>query len=160
MARLLYITKIARPYIDQNVAFLCTGVEKSDVYNWKKLKRLLSHIKGTTNNTRVIEASSLQDIYTWIDFEYAIHNNIWSHTGDAMVMGQGTIKIKSPKYKLNTILPKYSGVVGQSDYLPYNIWLHMFLKEQGYDLIDNIILQDNKRAIRTDQNVWNYCTGS
>ena len=32
-ARLLYITKIARPYIDPNVAFLCTGVEKSDVYN-------------------------------------------------------------------------------------------------------------------------------
>ena len=43
-----------------------------------------------------------------------------------MVMGQGTIKIKSPKYKLNKILPKYSGVVGQSDYLLYNIWLHMF----------------------------------
>ena len=37
----------------------------------------------------------------WIDTAYVDHNNIWSHTGGAMAMGQGTIHISSSKNKPN-----------------------------------------------------------
>lgn len=47
VAKLLYLTKRARPDIETAVAFLCTRVTKCDEDDWKKLRRVLQYINGT-----------------------------------------------------------------------------------------------------------------
>ena len=74
---------------------------KSDADD-KKLKRLLFYIKGTINKRRVIGASSLQDLYTWVYAAYKVHNDMRSHTGVAMTMGWGEMNINPSKKNLNT----------------------------------------------------------
>jgi len=59
---------------------------------------------------------------------------------------------KSTKENLNTKSSTEAEVVGSSDYLPNTIWARMFLAEQGYELTENIVYQDNKSAIQLEKN--------
>jgi hypothetical protein len=61
---------------------------------------------------------------------------------------------------LNTRSTTESELVGVSEYLPYDIWQVNFFKEQGYDIRNNIIYQDNESAIKLEQNGQNLCTGN
>ena len=70
IAKLLYITKRARPDIETTVAFLCTRGSCSTTEDWKKLRRVLGFLKNTIDDVRIIGASSLQELYTWIDAAY------------------------------------------------------------------------------------------
>ena len=51
-------------------------------------------------------------------------------------------------------------LIGTSEYVPFNVWMVMFLKAQGYDIKKNILLQDNQ--IHTSMaNKWrDSCTGN
>ena len=62
-------------------------------------------------------------------------------------MGFGIIHGGAGKQKLNTKISTESELVGMSEYLPYNIWLVMFLEAHGYKIVNNTIYQDNKSAI-------------
>ena len=42
MAKLLYIMRRARPDLEKTISFLCWRVSKSGVYDWEKLKKILS----------------------------------------------------------------------------------------------------------------------
>ena len=53
-----------------------------------------------------------------------------------------------------------SEVVGVNDYLPYNIWVTLFLKEQGITLYKNILYQDNQSAMKMEKNGRGSCTGN
>ena len=61
-----------------------------------------------------------------------------------MSFGLGTLHARSTKQKLNTKSSTEAEIVGMSDYLPFNIWLRMFLEEQGFYLTNNIVHQDNQ----------------
>ena len=80
-----------------------------------------------------------------MDAAFAVHPNMCSQTGGAMSFGWGLIHGRSSKQKLNTKSSTESELVGVSEYLPYNIWLLNFMKEQhqkvfltGYRLFDLI----------------------
>ena len=77
-----------------------------------------------------------------------------------MSLGLGTLHAKSSKQKLNTKSSTEAELVGVSVYLPYNIWIIMFLEAQGYLLSSNILKQDNESAIRMERNGRNSCTGN
>ena len=66
------------------VSFLPMIVTKIDVDDWKKLNRGLTYVKNTIKDKRIIGAKTLSDLYTWIDAEYAVHNNMRGHTGSAI----------------------------------------------------------------------------
>ena len=83
-----------------------------------------------------------------------------SHTGGAMSFGHGTIHCRSSKQKLNTKSSTEAELVGISDYLPYNLWMKMFLEEQGYALKSNTLFQDNQSTIRMATNGRTSCTGN
>ena len=159
-AKLLYIEKRARPDIEPTVAFLCTRVDKSDVDDWKKLKRNLKWLKQTIDDNRIIGCDNLDSIFTWIDAAFAVHQNMRSQTGGAMSFGWGTIHARSSKQKLNTKSSTEAELVGLSEYIPYNIWLINFLKAQGYEIKHNIVYQDNQSTIRMAKNGRNSCTGN
>ena len=66
-------------------------VSKSNVRDWCKLKRVLSFLKSTIHDKRKIGATSLKDMYTWIDASYAVHPNMHGHTGGLMSYGRGIV---------------------------------------------------------------------
>ena len=120
----------------------------------------MKFLNGTLSDKRIIGADNLSSIYTWVDASYAVHPNMRSHTGGCMSFGTGTIHARSTKQKLNTKSSTESELVGVSDYLPYNIWLLMFMKEQGYEIKSNFLAQDNQSAIKMEMNGRNSCTGN
>ena len=105
-------------------------------------------------------ADSLLDLFTWVDAAYAVHPNMRSHTGGCMSFGKGMIHCRSSKQKLNTKSSTEAELVGVSDYLPFNIWLTNFMKGQGYNLVSNVLQQDNQSAIKMEKNGRNSCTGN
>ena len=80
--------------------------------------------------------------------------------GGAISMGYGIIAGKLAMEKLNVKSSTEAELVGMSEYLPNNIWLLMFLRAQGYGIINNTVYQDNKSAILMEQNGRNSCTGN
>ena len=64
-----------------------------------------------------------------------------------MSMGLGVIHTRSSMQKLNVKSSTEAELVGLAEYLPYNLWLLMFLREQGYEISNNLIYQDNKSVI-------------
>jgi hypothetical protein len=83
-----------------------------------------------------------------------------SQTGGAMSFGVGVIHCKTTRQKLNTKSSTESELVGVSDYLPYNIWMTLFLKCQGITLYKNILYQDNQSAMKMEKNGRDSCTGN
>ena len=159
-AKMLFITKRVRPDLEPTVAFLCTRVTESSIDDWKKLKRMMGFAKKTIDDVRIVGATSLTELFTWIDAAYAVHPNMRSQTGGAMSMGIGIIHGRSSKQKLNTKSSTEAELVVTSEYLPYNIWLIYFLRHQGYEILDNVLYQDNQSAIRMGKNGRNSCTGN
>ena len=58
----------------------------------------------------------------------------------------------STKQKLNTKSSTESELVGVDDMMPIIIWTRYFLLEQGYGVVENLILQDNKSSILLERN--------
>ena len=83
-----------------------------------------------------------------------------SHTGGATSFGRGIICSKSSKRKINANSSTKAELVGFCDFLPYPLWLLLFLKHQGYTLDKNVIFQDNESAVRLEKNGRNSCTGN
>ena len=139
---------------------MCTRVDKSDTDDWRKLLRVIAFVKCTLDDCRIIGATDLTKIFTWIDAAYAVNPDMKSQTGGAMSMGIEVIHAKTNKQKLNVKSSTEAELVGNSDYVPYNLWLLHFLSEQGYEIKDNILYQDNQSTIRMLKNGRNSCTGN
>ena len=160
MAKILYIMKRARPDLETAVSYLCTRVSKSDLDDWKKLRRVIAFIKATIDDKRIIGASSLSSIFMWIDAAYAVNPDMKSQTGGAMSMGIGVVHAKCGKQKLNVKSSTESELVGVSEYIPYFIWLLYFMHEQGYTVESSKLFQDNQSTILMLKNGRNSCTGN
>jgi len=88
----------------------------------------------------------------YVDASFAVHSNMRGHTGGGLTMGRGFPIVSSTKQKLNTRSSTESELVGVDDMMSSIIWTRYFLKEQGYDVYDNIIFQDNKSSILLERN--------
>ena len=88
-------------------------------------------------------SDSLIRLFTWVDTAYGAHPNLKSHTSSCLSFGYGKVNLNSSKQKHNTKLSTESKLFGVSDHLPYNIWICLFMGEQGYDIKQNILFQDN-----------------
>ena len=130
--------------------------------DWKKLKRVLAYLKETINDYRIlgINRNNILDMITWVDASYAVHEDMKSHTGGTTSLGVGTVSSKSSAQRLNVKSATEAELVAMSEYLPYDIWIKNFLIEQGYDVNENTMFQDNQSAIRMEINGRNSCTGN
>ena len=159
-AKLLYIMQRARPDIETAVSFLMKRVSKSDVEDWRKLRRVIGFLKGTIGELRVIGATSLTEILTFVDSAYAVHMNMRSHTGGLSSFGIGAVHARSKSSKINVKSSTESELVSASEYLPHTLWLRNFMGGQGYKIEDTVVYQDNKSAILMEINGRNSCTGN
>ena len=97
VAKLLHISKRARPDIETAVAFLSTRVSKSDTDDWKKLRRVLRYLYGIIDMERIVGGKDLLTLHTWIDASYAVHKDMRGQTGGCMSFGRGMVHGRSSK---------------------------------------------------------------
>ena len=71
-SKLGYIMKRGRPDIETSVSFLMKRVSKSDVDDWLKLRRLIGFVKRTIDEVRVLSATSLTEIMSYVDSAYVV----------------------------------------------------------------------------------------
>ena len=69
-----------------------------------------------------------------------------------MTMGTGMPINTSRKQKLNTRSSTESELVGADDMAQMILWTKFFMEEQGYDVKENILYQDNKSTILLENN--------
>ena len=135
-------------------------MSKSDKDDWIKLRRVIAYIQCTIDDVRIIGATDLTTIFTWIDAAYAVNPEMKSQTGGAMSMGVGVLHANCSKQKLNVKSLTEAELVGASEYIPYNLWLILFLSAQGYVIKDNVLYQDNQSTILMLKNGRNSYTGN
>ncbi len=83
---------------------------------------------------------------------FAVHPNMRRHTSGGMTMGRGFSISVSTKQKLNTKSLTESELVGIDGIMPIILWTCYFLLLQGYGVIENLLLQDNKSSILLERN--------
>ena len=70
-------------------------------------------------------------MYWSVDASFAVHNDMKSHTGGRMTLGNGALIAMSTKQKLNTTSSAEAELVGVSDSLPFNLRAAYFIMAQG-----------------------------
>jgi len=135
-------------------------VKAPDVDDWCKLRRLMSFIKQTIDDERIMGADNLTEMLAFIDATHSVHPNMRGHTGGCITFGTGVVDTKSSKQKMNTRSSTETEVVGTSKYLPKNIFYKLFMEDQGYKLTSNKLAQDNQSQIRMANNGKASCSSN
>jgi hypothetical protein len=117
-----------------------------------KLKHLLSYLNGTINLPLRLGADSLNQFTTWVDASFAVHTDMRSHTGGVISFGCGGLICKSKKQNINTKSSMEAELIGASDYLPNTLYVKMFMEAQGFPIHNATFHQDNKSAIKMQEN--------
>ena len=78
---------------------------------------------------------------------YAVHPNMRGHTGATMTMGNGLVYSSSWKQKMVMRSSTESEVVGVYDILPQILWTKKFLEDQGVNIEETVLYQDNMRSM-------------
>jgi hypothetical protein len=147
VAKMLYMSKRARPDILTAVAFLTTRVTHPTEEDFKKLIKIGRYLKGTTDYALHLTADEHFVINSFIDASFACHPDMMSHTGQFTTLGGAAITTKSSKQRLVTKSSTEAELVGLSDGLTNVLWVKNFIECQGYDTGAAIIHQDNKSTI-------------
>lgn len=123
-----------------------------DTDDCKKLARVVRYLRMYPTLPLTLEADDAHVIKWWVDASFAVHPDMKSHTGATMSMGKGSVHSTSTRQKLNTTSSTEAELVGVSDAMPMILWTKYFLEEQGHDINDATIYQDNQSAMPLEKN--------
>ena len=151
-AKLLWIGKKAIPDTLVALSFLGKRTEKADLDVWKKLIRLLSYLKGTSELRLKLGVDEINVVKWWADSSFGVHRDLKSHSGAMGSLGRGAFYPTSKAQKHNTTSSTEAEVVAAAEIVPQMIWTSSFLKNQGYDVRRAVLHQDNKAAILLQKN--------
>jgi hypothetical protein len=112
----------------------------------------MEYLRGDQDQPLVLSAENDGLLMWYVDASFAVHPNMSSHTGGGLTMGQGFPIVASRKQKLNTKSSTESKLVGIDDMMLIMLWSCYFLLSQGYGIVENLVLQDNKSLILLEQN--------
>ena len=152
VAQLLFLSGRARPDIKTAVAFLTTRCKAPDEDDWGKLKRCLKYLWGTKHMKLVLTVDNLHTLRWWVDASYAVHWDYKGHTGMMMSLGKGGAMSFSRRHKLNARSSTEAELIGIDDAIPSIMWALYFIEAQGYEVVHNILYQDNKSTILLAKN--------
>jgi hypothetical protein len=151
-AQLLYLGKRARPDLQTAVAFLTTRVQSPDIDDFRKLGRVIRYLRRTAHWVLTLQADSMCRIKWSVDASYAVHPDMKSHTGATMTFGRGSAYSASLRQKINTRSSTEAELVGVNDIMAMILWTRHFLEAQGYDIVENVLEQDNESAELLEKN--------
>jgi hypothetical protein len=144
VAKALYVTKRARLDISLAIAFLTTQVRSPNIEDWEKVHHLMEYLKGAGDRPLILGADNEEMLMWYADASFAVHLNMRRHTNGGMTMGRGFPISVSTKQKMNTKSSTESELVGLDNMMPIILCICCFLLSQGYGVIENFLLQDNK----------------
>jgi hypothetical protein len=113
---------------------------------------VVNYLRGTKQVCLTLETVDLQVIKWWIDVLFAVHEDMWSHTGGTMSLEKGFVYSISIRQKLTTKSSTEAELVGVDDVMPQVLWTRQFMGGQGYKIKDNIVYQDNQSAMLLENN--------
>ena len=148
----LYLSQRGRPDIRTAISFLCSRLKCLDEDDYKKLTRLIRYLRQTLYICLVLGKDDTGIVRWWIDASYAVHPDMHGHTGATMSLGNGSVFSGSWKQKLVTRSSTESEVVGVFDVLPQVLWTKKFLEDQGVEVKETILYQDNMSSMLLEQN--------
>jgi hypothetical protein len=155
VAKALYVTKRAnRPDISLAIAFLTTRVRSPDTDDWEKLSHLVEYLRGDRDRPLILGADNEGMLMWYVDASFAVHPNMRGHTVGGLTMGRVFPISVSTKQNLNTNSLNESELVGVDNMMPIILWSRYFLVllSQGYGVVENLLLQDNKSSILLERN--------
>jgi hypothetical protein len=152
VAKILFATKRARPDTATAIAYLMTRVQDANEDDWQKLCHLIKYIRETKDLVLTLGAKGDNVLRWWVDGSHTVHPNMRGHTGGGLSMGLGYPVSQSNKQKLNTRSSTESELVAVDDLMPTVLWTRQFLNKQGFEVVDNIVYQDNQAAILLEKN--------
>ena len=126
----MFLAKIARPDILVGIIYLSTRVMNSNEEDWKKLIRLLSYLKNTTEIVLYLEAEDTQQLKWYVDASFGTHNDMKSHTGSIFPLGKGAIWNASTKQKVNARCLTEAELVSIDDQTSKIMWMKRFIESQ------------------------------
>jgi hypothetical protein len=102
-------------------------------------------------------------LLTWsVDASFVIHNDMRSHIGAVLSLGQGALMSMSSKQKINTKSSTKAELVGVDDIMNFVVWIQLFMGEQmktvskesalSKFMHETVILQDNTSTIQLEKN--------
>jgi hypothetical protein len=118
MAKLLYLSKRARPDILTVVTYLCTRVQNATIEDEKKLARVLGYLAGTISRTLLLRATGANsNVVAYIDAAYALHGDSKSHTGEVIYVGNTLVYVSSRKQQCMSKSPTEAELIALTDNL-------------------------------------------
>jgi hypothetical protein len=115
VAKLLYLSKRARPDLLTIVSFLCTRVTRATKEDAGKLSRVLGYLKRTKEETLRLKPAGILQVTAYVDASFAPHSDSKSHTGIVIFIGGAMVFAASRKQKCVTKSPTESELVGLTD---------------------------------------------
>jgi hypothetical protein len=115
VARLLYLSKRARPDILGTVGFLCTRVKVPTVEDVKKLERLLGYLKGTQSEVMELRPRRVFRLEAYIEASFSAHPDGKSHSGMVVLLAGVPVYFSSKKQKCVSKSPTEAELVALSD---------------------------------------------
>ena len=152
VAKVLFAAKRARPDTGLAISFLMTRAQSPDTDDWRKLAHMMRYLRGTKDLPLTLGASGKRVLNWMIDASHAVHPKMRGHTGGGLTLGRGFPMSHSGKQKLNTRSSTETELVGVDDMMPDVLWSALFLQEQGFEIKNNLIHQDNQAAILLEKN--------
>jgi hypothetical protein len=107
----------------------------------------MEYLKADRDRSLILGTDNEGMLMWYVNASFNVHPNMHSHTGGGMTMGRGFPISESTKQKLSTKSTVESELVGVDDMMPIIWWTCYFLLTQGYGVIENLLLQDNKSSI-------------
>ncbi len=90
VAKILYVTKRARPDTCLSIAFLTIRVRAPDIDDWEKLHHLsMEYLRKDHARPLVLGAENNGLLMWYVDPLFAVHTNMCGHTGGGLTMGRG-----------------------------------------------------------------------
>ena len=132
--------------------FLTTRGQSPDHHDWKKLSRVITYLQDARDLYLTLEASKMNVFQWWINTSFADYLDMKSHTGTILSIGKGRIINMSNKQKLNTRSSTKAELVGMNNAMALVLWTKLFLIEQGFMVVDNLIHKDNQSTILLARN--------
>ena len=152
VAAALFVCKRARDDMQPTVSFLCTRVKEPDQDDWKKPLRMLQYLRATKNYVKTLSMDDTGVVKWWADAAFAVHQDMKSHTGGVMSVGEGAAQSISTKQKLTGKSSTEAEIIAANDALLHIMWTKYFLAAQGYEARQTILYQDNTSAILLEKN--------
>ena len=128
VAKLLYLSKRARPDIIAVVGFICTRVRNPTKEDERKLSRVLSYLHGSKNQVMKMQPSRIFRVEAFVDASFVAHPDGKSHSGIVIQVGGVSVYFGSRKQKCVSSLTE-AKLVALSDTLGF---VELFVELLGF----------------------------